>query len=324
MGLARSAEPLLDHIANEFDDRVLAAIAGAVMEQPAEAKESKRATQLREWAAEALDQVALSDAFMNAEREPQPFEFDYEAVSEPLRFDRGPEQPFDFHEREGAPDAGLEETPPREPLPVRVPGASARSTNDDEDETSEARAPESGAPEADTAEPRASDDVATTPTDEDADAARVRIQAAAPRYISWRAPGDGPGPSNGHETASASPPREPAVAARFEPGPARFEPSAPEPAVEAAAERENGVGTEAEGEPVEAVVVDEPEPAETLEAVDHRFEPAAAPQPAHEFRFEPAADPEPAPAGLKQPEPGRTSNGNGARTLAERLKARSQ
>jgi hypothetical protein len=96
VGLGRSAEPLLDHVANEFDDRVLAAIARAVVEQPAEPKESRRAAQLRRWAAEALDRLAREDAFMNAEREPQRFGFEDEtdAGDEGARFDHGPEQSF--------------------------------------------------------------------------------------------------------------------------------------------------------------------------------------------------------------------------------------
>jgi hypothetical protein len=96
LGLTRCAEPLLDHVANEFDNRVLAAVAGAVVQAPAEAKESRKAKELREWATAELERSALEEAFMGGEPD---------AVAFP------PEPDFQ--------SAGLE--PVREPLPVRVP-----------------------------------------------------------------------------------------------------------------------------------------------------------------------------------------------------------
>ena len=62
--LARSAGPLLDHVANEFDDRVLTAIARAVVDTPPELKESRRVRQVREWADAELERLALEEAFL--------------------------------------------------------------------------------------------------------------------------------------------------------------------------------------------------------------------------------------------------------------------
>jgi hypothetical protein len=62
--LARSAGPLLDHVANEFDDRVLTAIARAVVDTPPELKESRRVRQVREWADSELERLALEEAFL--------------------------------------------------------------------------------------------------------------------------------------------------------------------------------------------------------------------------------------------------------------------
>jgi hypothetical protein len=98
LGLNRCAEALLDHVANEFDNRVLGVFAAAVVEAPPEPKESRKAQQLREWAAAELERSALEEAFMGGETDPVAF----------------PPEP-DFH------SAGLEDE--REPLPVRVPVA---------------------------------------------------------------------------------------------------------------------------------------------------------------------------------------------------------
>ena len=75
--LGRSADPLLDHVANEFDDRVLTAIARAVVATPAERKESRRVQELRAWAESELERLALEEAFLG--REPEPVEFTVEA-----------------------------------------------------------------------------------------------------------------------------------------------------------------------------------------------------------------------------------------------------
>ncbi|MBA2327769.1 MAG: hypothetical protein H0V95_14155 [Actinobacteria bacterium] len=98
LGLTRCAELLLDHAANEFDNRVLAAVAGAVVQAPPKPKESRRAKELREWAAAELERSALEEAFMGS---------DPDAVAFP------PEPDFQ--------SAGLEPVPEPEPLPVRVP-----------------------------------------------------------------------------------------------------------------------------------------------------------------------------------------------------------
>jgi hypothetical protein len=89
LGLTRCAEPLLDHVANEFDNRVLAAFAAAVVEAPPE-PESRKAQQLREWAAAELERSALEDAFMGGETalaflpEPDLQSADLESEREPL------------------------------------------------------------------------------------------------------------------------------------------------------------------------------------------------------------------------------------------------
>jgi hypothetical protein len=62
--LVRSAGLLLDHVANEFDDRVLTAIARAVVDTPPELKESRRVRQVREWADAELERLALEEAFL--------------------------------------------------------------------------------------------------------------------------------------------------------------------------------------------------------------------------------------------------------------------
>jgi len=75
--LSRSADPLLDHVANEFDDRVLTAIARAVVGTPATPKESQRVQELRAWAESELERLALEEAFLG--REPEPVEFQFDA-----------------------------------------------------------------------------------------------------------------------------------------------------------------------------------------------------------------------------------------------------
>ena len=68
--LARSAGPLLDHVTNEFDDRVLTAIARAVVDTPPAPKESRRVRQVREWADSELERLALEEAFLGHGPEP--------------------------------------------------------------------------------------------------------------------------------------------------------------------------------------------------------------------------------------------------------------
>ena len=81
-GLSRSADPLLEHVANEFDDRVLTAIARAVVAVPAEAKESRRVQDLRAWADSELERLALEEAFLG--REPEPVEMQYDPPAAPV------------------------------------------------------------------------------------------------------------------------------------------------------------------------------------------------------------------------------------------------
>lgn len=71
-GLARSADALLDHVDNEFDDRVLSAIAHAVAATPSDPKEPHRVQELRGWAARQFERQALEEAFLGLE--PQPVE----------------------------------------------------------------------------------------------------------------------------------------------------------------------------------------------------------------------------------------------------------
>ena len=80
-GLSRSADPLLEHVANEFDDRVLTAIARAVVSVPPEAKESRRVQDLRAWADSELERLALEEAFLG--REPEPVELQYHPPAAP-------------------------------------------------------------------------------------------------------------------------------------------------------------------------------------------------------------------------------------------------
>lgn len=183
LGLTRCAELLLDHTANEFDNRVLAAVAGAVVQAPPEPKESRKAKELREWAAAELERSALEEAFMG--REP-------DAVAFP------PEPDFQ--------SADLELVP--EPLPVRVPVGAA-----DVVEAAAVPAPveyrfEVPEPEAQPIEyqfegpaPVAGYEVQAYEPETD--------EPAAPPFISWRPPadddisggtnGDAAGNGNGHD-----------------------------------------------------------------------------------------------------------------------------
>jgi hypothetical protein len=83
-GLARSADPLLEHVANEFDDRVLTAIARAVVAVPPEAKESRRVRQLRAWADSELERLALEEAFLGREPEPVDLRLDPAPPAAPM------------------------------------------------------------------------------------------------------------------------------------------------------------------------------------------------------------------------------------------------
>ncbi|MGH8985940.1 MAG: hypothetical protein ACRDY6_18980 [Acidimicrobiia bacterium] len=83
-GLSRSADPLLEHVANEFDDRVLTAIARAVVAVPPVPKESRRVQDLRAWADSELERLALEEAFLGREPEPVVVQSDAPAVAPPV------------------------------------------------------------------------------------------------------------------------------------------------------------------------------------------------------------------------------------------------
>lgn len=68
--LADNAKPLLEHVENEFDDRVVAAIAHAVVASPGARREPKRVAKLRAWAEGELERLELEDRFMGREAEP--------------------------------------------------------------------------------------------------------------------------------------------------------------------------------------------------------------------------------------------------------------
>jgi len=69
-GLARNSKQLLGHLANEFDDRVVATIARAIVEAPRGRRESRRVTELRAWAAVELERLELEDRFFAVGRDP--------------------------------------------------------------------------------------------------------------------------------------------------------------------------------------------------------------------------------------------------------------
>jgi hypothetical protein len=100
LGLARSADQLLDHLGNEFDHIVLSAIAAAVSEAPPEPKESSRAQELREWADAELERLAVEDAFMGPDAHRETYEAEpYEASRHDLSSRSEPPD-----EREGEPE----------------------------------------------------------------------------------------------------------------------------------------------------------------------------------------------------------------------------
>ncbi len=68
-GLARAAKPVLGAMADEIDDRVVAAVARAVMAAPRERREPRRAAELRAWAASELERLALEDRFFTLGRD---------------------------------------------------------------------------------------------------------------------------------------------------------------------------------------------------------------------------------------------------------------
>jgi len=148
LGVNRCAEPLLDHVPNEFDNRVLAAIAAAVAQAPAEPKESRRAHELREWALAELERSKLEEAFMGgepdavafppppdfgefpAEREALPVRVPVaaggvgaaEAEVEPIEYrfevpEPAPE-PIEYRVEPSAPEPGGDEIAPGTPEPV--------------------------------------------------------------------------------------------------------------------------------------------------------------------------------------------------------------
>lgn len=156
--LDRSADALLDHVANEFDDRVVTAIARAVVDTPVQAKESRRVGKIREWAESELDRLALEEAFLG--RDPEPVEL---GASLPVEARVDLDAPVDL----GTPSVAPE--PPAVPpvAPVAVPGPPVT-------------VPE---PPVTVSEPPA---IAVEP------AVAVPEPPPAPLpYISWRAPRDG-------------------------------------------------------------------------------------------------------------------------------------
>jgi hypothetical protein len=348
LGLARSAEPLLDHVRNEFDNRVLSAVATAVLQAPTEPKEPRKVQELREWAAAEVERSALEDAFLGSEPESVAF----------------PPLP-DFQ------SIALD----REPLPVRVPavtGVAPESDVDTAPESIEDRfdVPEP-APEAEPTEDRPVEHEVAEPAPETVEyrfavpepgpeSIEYRFEASesdAPAYIFWRAPASDefstPLSGNGHSGENGHDPEDWADAAAATPIPEDF-------AVEEAELVEDDpepepVADDPEPEPVEddpepEPVADDPEPEpveddheseseDAFEAGAHhgqayRLEAAAEtgehPAPeieehpdeapssgeTQEYRFEP---PEPVDEdGAEPPEPAPGA----ARTLAERLRAR--
>jgi hypothetical protein len=135
LGLARSADQLLDHLANEFDHIVLSAIAAAVSEAPPERKESSRAQELREWADAELERLAVEDAFMGPDagresfaawrddRSPSPSpadEYDDEPEPEPERASEPEPEPAPLADPEPDPVEADDDEPVREPEPIPV------------------------------------------------------------------------------------------------------------------------------------------------------------------------------------------------------------
>jgi hypothetical protein len=111
LGLARSADQLLDHLANEFDHIVLSAIAAAVSEAPPERKESSRAQELREWADAELERLAVEDAFMGPDAGRESFAA--------WRDDRSPSpSPADEYDDEPEPEPERASEPEPEPAPL--------------------------------------------------------------------------------------------------------------------------------------------------------------------------------------------------------------
>ncbi|MGH9032101.1 MAG: hypothetical protein ACRDY4_05090 [Acidimicrobiia bacterium] len=127
--LARSAGPLLDHVANEFDDRVLTAIARAVVDTPPEPRESRRVRQLREWADSELERLALEEAFLGREPQPVGRVFDFAPVA---ASDTAPESPqLTVAEVAPAPVALTPRIPPEKAEPKVDHHISWRAPDDD-------------------------------------------------------------------------------------------------------------------------------------------------------------------------------------------------
>jgi hypothetical protein len=120
--LGRSADPLLDHVANEFDDRVLAAIARAVVATPAASKESRRVQELRAWAESELERLALEEAFLGREPEPVEFQFD-RAATAPAPAERLPQPSSTVPVAPVLVEAVPAAPPTRHHISWRVPGA---------------------------------------------------------------------------------------------------------------------------------------------------------------------------------------------------------
>jgi hypothetical protein len=67
--LGDNARPLLAHVENEFDDRVVAAIAHAVVASTRQRREPRRVAKLRAWAEQELQRLELEDQFLGRETE---------------------------------------------------------------------------------------------------------------------------------------------------------------------------------------------------------------------------------------------------------------
>ncbi|MGQ0803400.1 MAG: hypothetical protein ACT4PI_06010 [Actinomycetota bacterium] len=337
LGLSRSAELLLDHVANEFDNRVLAAIAAAVVQAPPEATESRTAQELREGAAEELERSALEEAFMGGEPEPVAF---------------APAPDFQFPPEPDFEAVGLEAAP--QPLPVRVPvaaGAAVEPTGEPAPIEYRFEVPE---PEVAPIEYRPADPIEHRPLEQP-------VEQPAPEPIEYRF--DAPAPVAEYEVEPPAPVDEyqvepPAPVAEYEPDaevpqyiswrPPAEDDISTEPSTNGHdAWMEPTPALEAEVVEAEEIEADpEPEPAaseygfETSEPVEYQYEsPATAELPAdvpedscQEYRFEaPDAPGTPEPAGdaevfrfegpLPSERPAEPTNGE-PRTLAERLKAR--
>jgi hypothetical protein len=122
LGLGRAAPPLLDHVGCEEDDRVRITLALAVVRRRADGKGSRRAHQLREWAAEELalhgyDVSQFAPALARRSgKGGAPLPLPAATMPEPE-----PEPPDDWWVEPEAPITGLEDLEPAPPVPEPEP-----------------------------------------------------------------------------------------------------------------------------------------------------------------------------------------------------------